>query len=154
MLKSHREDTLHMDELDKKILSLLNENARMTLKEMAGRVSLTSPAVAERIRRMERSGVIAGYTVRIHPQQHSNYINAIISVYIHPKDRPAFHQILDEESSVEECFQVTGQNSHMVRVCCRDIPALDTLLNRIQKLGQTNTEIILSTFHRGGLSHV
>ena len=134
-----------MDELDRKILALLSANARMTIKEIAGRVSLTSPAVAERIRKMEKGKIIAGYTVRLAPGQTRNAVSALISIYISPAERDRFHQMLAQEEAVEECYQVTGQQSHMVKVCCGDIASLERLVNRLQKMGQTNTQIILST---------
>lgn len=140
-----------MDELDRKILSLLSANARMTIKEIAGRVSLTSPAVAERIRKMEKGSIIAGYTVRLAPGQSRNAVSAFISIYIPPEDRDAFQQMLEQEAAVEECYQVTGQQSHMVKVVCGDIASLEGLVNRLQKLGQTNTQIILSTVRGQGL---
>lgn len=140
-----------MDELDRKILALLNANARMTIKEIAGRVSLTSPAVAERIRKMEKGDIIAGYTVRLAPGQSRNSVSAFISIYIPPEGRDAFHQMLEQEEAVEECYQVTGQQSHMVKVCCGDIASLERLVNRLQKLGQTNTQIILSTVRGQGM---
>lgn len=139
-----------MDALDRKILRLLGENARMTIKEIAGRVALTSPAVSERIRRMETGGVIAGYTVRLDPRQTKGYVRALISMYVAPGDREEFRQLLLQEEAVEECFQVTGEGSHMVKVLCKDIPTLELLVSRLQKLGQTNTRIILSTIRGGG----
>lgn len=140
-----------MDELDKKIVTLLTANARMTVKEIASRVALTSPAVSERIRRLERNNVIAGYTVRLSPAQERSSIRAFISIHVSPKDREEFKRLLQNESSVEEYFQVTGQQSYMVKVSCQDIPALDKLINRLQKMGPTNTQIILSSMRGPGI---
>ena len=140
-----------MDELDRKILALLSANARTTIKEIAIQVSLTSPAVAERIRKMERGGIIAGYTVRLTPEQSRNTVNAIISIYVAPDQREEFHQLLLGEETVEQCYQVTGQHSHMIKANCQDIPTLERLINRLQKMGQTNTQIVLSTVRGPGL---
>lgn len=140
-----------MDELDKKILALLNKNARATVKEIAGEVALTSPAVSERIRRMERSGVIEGYTVRFNPELTKNHINALISISVAPPERPAFIRLLKEQPAVQQCFQVTGGYSYMVKVRCRDVAALELLLSLLQKMGQTNTQIILSTIEGQGM---
>ncbi|MFV0413767.1 MAG: Lrp/AsnC family transcriptional regulator [Oscillospiraceae bacterium] len=134
-----------MDQLDKKILALLTANARATVKEIAGKVSLTSPAVSERIRRMEKSGVIEGYTVKINPLLTRNSIHALVSISVAPKDRQVFNELLQQTSAVQRCFQVTGTYSHMVEIRCPDIEALERLLSKLQKLGQTNTQIILNT---------
>lgn len=134
-----------MDQLDKKILALLTANARATVKEIAGKVSLTSPAVSERIRRMEKGGVIEGYTVKINPLLTRNSIHALVSISVAPKDRQVFSELLQQNSAVQRCFQVTGTYSHMVEIRCPDIEALEHLLSKLQKLGQTNTQIILNT---------
>lgn len=134
-----------MDDLDKKIISLLKTNARMTIKEMASRVSLTSPAVSERIRRLEESGVIAGYTARINPELTRGYIGAFVSISVKPENREAFFSVLQTLPDFEYCCQITGNYSHMVKVLCADIVALEGLISKIQKFGQTNTQIILST---------
>lgn len=134
-----------MDELDKKILELLAANARMTVKEISAKVSLSSPAVSERIRRLEKSGIISGYTVVLNPERTRGYIRAIISIYVRPAERATMQTLLMQEEAVEECYQVTGTQSHMIRVRCKDINSLDMLISRLQKLGQTSTQIILST---------
>ena len=137
-----------MDDLDKKILTLLSANARATVKDIAAAVSLTSPAVSERIRRMEKNGVIEGYTVRFNTNITKNYIRAFISMAVQPPDRPEFNKLLQKEKAVEQCFQVTGAQSYMVKVRCKDIEALEKLISRLQKLGNTNTQIILSTMEK------
>lgn len=141
-----------MDELDWKIAELLAEDARMTVKKIAEAVNLTSPAVSERIRRMEKNGIIEGYTVVFNPKMTSHYIHALISISVAPKDRGDFRLLLQAEESVEQCYQVTGSHSHMVKVACKDIVELEKLVSRLQKLGQTNTQIILSTMPGAGVN--
>ncbi len=134
-----------MDELDRRILGLLTEDGRMTVKEIAGRVALTSPAVSERIRRMEKSGVIAGYTVVLGDVEPKNRIDALIGISVAPADRQYFLSMAENQPGVAQCFHVTGSHSFIVKVCCADMHELEHLINRFQKLGQTNTQIILST---------
>lgn len=134
-----------MDEMDRKILGLLYKNARITVKDIAERVSLTSPAVSERIRRLERSGIIEGYTVRLTPEMSRGQISALVSISVPPAGREAFNATLQSQSAVELCYQVTGNHSHMVKVSCPDIPSLEKLLSQLQKHGMTSTQIILST---------
>ena len=122
-----------MDELDHKIIQLLAENARMPVKDIAQHVSLTSPAVSSRIHRLEQEGVIAGYTVVLHRPDTPARVEALISV------------LVDEEPQVLQCYRVTGSYNFMVKVSCTDIDALEHLLTRMQKLGSTNTQIILNT---------
>ena len=102
-----------MDDLDHKIVQLLSENARMPVKDIAQKVSLTSPAVSSRIHRLEQEGIIGGYTV-----------------VLRNPSAPA---------------RVTGSYNFIIKVSCTDIDALEHLLTKMQKMGSTNTQIILNT---------
>lgn len=133
-----------MDDLDGKILALLAANARMPVKEISRHVALSSPAVSERIRRLEQQGIIEGYTIRYNSEATKGYINALISMTVVPEKREEFFALLKTLPAVRECFQLTGAHSHMVKVCCRDIEALERLVNKLQKIAATNTQIILS----------
>ena len=134
-----------MDELDRKILRLLEEDGRMTEKNIAQRVALTSPAVSERIRRMEAGGVIEGYTVVLGEKPDKNAIDALISISVSPSDRDRFLNMAEMQEGVQQCFHVTGAHSFIVKVHCSGIAELEHLINRFQKLGQTSSQIILST---------
>ena len=134
-----------MDELDHKIVQLLAENARMPVKDIAQHVSLTSPAVSSRIHRLEQEGVIAGYTVVLHHPDAPARVEALISVLVDAATRADFLSLVDEEPQVLQCYRVTGSYNFMVKVSCTDIDALEHLLTRMQKLGSTNTQIILNT---------
>ena len=79
-----------MDKTDIKILNLLQHNSRSTLKEIASQVNMTSPAISERIRRMEDSGVIEGYHADINPIKLGKTITAFVSVDVNPKLRDGF----------------------------------------------------------------
>lgn len=134
-----------MDELDRKILGLLTANGRMTVKDIAARIALTSPAVSERIKRLEKSGVIAGYTVLLGEAHTHAHVDALISVSIPPADRDSFLAMVEERPNVRQCFHVTGSYSYIVKVSCADMAELEHTINRFQKIGQTSTQIILST---------
>ena len=134
-----------LDELDRRIVGILRRNARIPVKEIARQVSLTSPAVSSRIRRLEQDGVIAGYTAILHDPDSSSWVNALISIAIQPASREEFMQDLAGLASVQQCFHVTGSYSYIVKVCCRDMDELEHLITQFQRLGQTSTQIILST---------
>ncbi len=138
-----------MDSVDRKIIRLLTANARMTVKEIAAKVCLTSPAVSQRLRNLENNGTIAGYTLRLNPELARHAVRAIVTLYVPPNRREEFHSVVLEEDAVEECHQVTGGLSHLLKVRCEDIEALEALISRLQKFGQTNTQIVLATIQRG-----
>lgn len=138
-----------MDETDRQILSILRKNARATLRDIAAAVALSAPAAAQRIKKLEQTGVITGYTVLLNLYQGQPPVDAFISITVPPAQRVEFSALVTSQPAVQACYQVTGSHSHMVQVRCRDIPALNTLLNKLQKLGSTNTQIVLSTLAEG-----
>ena len=126
-----------MDDLDHKILQLLAENARMPVKDIAQRVSLTSPAVSSRIHR--------------HPDAPAR-VEALISVLVDAATRASFLTMIEQEPQVLQCFRVTGSYNFIIKVSCTDIDALEHLLTKMQKMGSTNTQIILNTQLDRGLA--
>lgn len=83
-----------MDDLDRKILTLLAKNARMPVKEIAEQVSLTSPAVSSRIHKLETDGIISGYTVTLNRPADRMYVDALISLSVAPSKQDAFLELL------------------------------------------------------------
>ncbi len=134
-----------MDVLDKQILSLLEHNARMSVKEIAAKVSLTPPAVSQRIRRLEQLGIIEGYTVVINLEKAGRSIRALISLSVPPALRQEFLALVSEQTAVLQCHHVTGDYSYMLSVATHDMASLEKLLNRFQKIGSTSTQIVLSS---------
>ena len=134
-----------MDDLDQRIIQLLAQNARMPVKEIAQSVSLTSPAVSSRIHKLEQDGIISGYTVKINPPDSQTRINALISISIPPAERTDFMETLKNTPQVTQCFHVTGSYSYIVKTSCPDMDSLERLITSFQKIGQTSTQIILST---------
>ena len=123
-----------MDDLDRKILSLLAKNARMPVKEIAEQVALTSPAVSSRIHKLETDGIISGYTVVLNRPADRVYVDALISLSVTPSHRDEL-----------ECYHVTGAYTFLIKVSCGSMPQLEHLILQFQKLGTTSTQIILST---------
>lgn len=134
-----------MDELDNKIIRLLMRNARMPVKEIAQQVNLTSPAVSSRIHRLEQEGVIGGYTVLLHQPGEAARVQALISIQTTGAAREDFLHMIPGEPQILQCYRVTGSYNFIVKVSCASIDELEHLLTRIQKLGNTNTQIILAT---------
>ncbi len=134
-----------MDELDKQILRLLTNDARMTVKDIAIQISLTSPAVSQRIKRMEEAGIIRGYTVVLGDNYTQKAISALISITVKIQDNKKFMQLIDNNKNVKRCHHVTGNYSYILIIKCNDMLQIEKLISEFQQLGQTNTQIILST---------
>ena len=134
-----------MDDLDRKILSLLARNARMPVKEIAEHVSLTSPAVSSRIHKLESDGIIGGYTVVLNRPANRLYVDALISLSVAPSEREGLLSLLQNSKEVLQCYHVTGEYTVLIKVSCGSMMQLEQLILQFQKLGSTCTQIILST---------
>lgn len=101
-----------MDEIDLKLLRLLQKNARTPIKALAGEVRLSSPAVSARIERLEKQGVIRAYTLDLDPLQLGHHILAYIHLDMQPTQKEEFYPFIAACSNVLECNCVTGNSLH------------------------------------------
>lgn len=134
-----------MDKIDRRILTLLQENARFPLKHLASEVFLSSPAVSTRIERMENAGIISGYHVAIDHQALGYHITAFINLTLDPKQKDEFYPFVMACPNVLECNCVTGVYSIMLKVAFPSTQELDVFIGRLQKYGNTETQIVFST---------
>ena len=134
-----------MDKIDRKILSLLQENARYPLKYLAQKVFLSSPAVSTRIERMEKAGIITGYHATIDPVALGYHITAFINLTLDPKQKNEFYPYVTDCPNVLECNCVTGTYSIMLKVAFPSTMELDTFIGHLQQFGNTQTQIVFST---------
>ena len=126
------------------------KNGRATWSEMGNLTGLTAPAVAERVRRMEESGVITGYAAIINPESLGLMISAIISVGIdHPSNREIFLKKVKELSCIQECYHVTGDEDYLLKVRVQGVRELEHFISDIIKelpgIIHTKTRIIMSS---------
>ena len=105
-----------MDKIDKKLVTLLQKNARMPLKSLAEQVFLSSPAVSARIERLEKEGIINGYEAKINRLKVGYHITAFINLEVAPARKPEFYPFVQGCPSVVECNCVTGNYSMLLKV--------------------------------------
>jgi Lrp/AsnC family leucine-responsive transcriptional regulator len=134
-----------MDARDWSLLKLLQEDARMTFAELGRRVRLTPPAVAERVRRLEDSGVIRGYTARVNLAAVGRPLRVILRVHVSPKEYPKFTKLIQAVTAVEECHHVTGGEAFALKAAVADVGELEKLIEKLSAFGPTVTSVILST---------
>ncbi len=134
-----------MDNIDLKILSLLQENARIPLKQLAERVFLSSPATAARIERLEKEGVISGYHADINLKKLGFPVVAFINLELHPDQKPEFYPFICSHPNVLECSCVTGHFAMHIKVAFDSTENLDTFIGILQKFGSTETQIAFSS---------
>jgi Lrp/AsnC family leucine-responsive transcriptional regulator len=139
-----------MDELDSRIVDLLQRDGRATQLEISRTVGMSQPAVAERIRKLEEKGVITGYAARVDPAKLGKDITAFIGVSIeHPKYFDGFARKVLAMPEVLEAHRVAGQDSYILKVRTSNTKTLDTLLvetlRTISGVTRTHTTIVLSS---------
>ncbi|MFX3618145.1 MAG: Lrp/AsnC family transcriptional regulator [Sporolactobacillus sp.] len=132
-----------MDEIDLDILSELQENARLTMIELGKKVGLTSPSVAERVRRLEEQGVIKKYIAQVTAEKLGKSVTAFI--LMEPKDCIKYVQFAVEHPDVIECHRIAGMYSYITKVVTESVHTLEDYINACLKLGKPTTLIVLSS---------
>ena len=140
-----------MDRIDRKILDILQKDARAPLKEIADRVFLSSPAVSARMARLESSGAIMSYQAQVAAPMLGYMVKAFINLEVQPEDKSEFYPYIEKCPNVIECNCVTGDYSMILEVQFPSTTDLDQFIGELQEFGRTKTLIVFSTNveHRG-----
>src|SRR5262245_38294082 len=117
-------DLPRLDQTDRKIIGELTVDARVSLAELGRRVNLSSPAVAERVRRLERVGVIAGYRAEIDPRLLGFQLTAIVRIKPAPGQLQRIPELAIDIPEISECHRITGEDCFYLKVYLRSIDEL------------------------------
>lgn len=131
-----------LDDTDRKILGELTREGRVSMAELGRRVNLSSPAVSERVQRLERAGVITGYRAEIDPRRLGYQLTAIVRVKPASGQLPRIPELAAEIAQVGECHRITGEDCFYLKVYLRSIDELSPLLDRFLDHGETTTSIV------------
>lgn len=134
-----------MDDLDRKIVSLLQKNARIPLKTLGEQVYLSSPAVATRIERLEREGIIEGYEVKVNKQRLGYKITAFVNLEIDPAQKTVFFSFVQSCPNVLECNCLSDNSTVLMKVAFKNTGELDTFSHRLQEFGKADIKLAVST---------
>lgn len=138
-----------IDEIDLKILDILQENARTRRSVLAEKVNLTIPAVSERLRKLEERGLIKKYRAILDLKASGYDVTAFIFVFMESsKYYNTFTEKAAEEPQILECHSITGEGSHLLKVVTENTSALEKILSKIQAwpgVKGTKTNVVLST---------
>src|SRR5689334_2768313 len=127
------------------LLVALQENARASFADLARRVKLTAPAVAERIRRLEDKGVITGYHAAVNLRALGRPLHVYFRVFVPPRDYPRFIRTMEKLPEVLECSHVTGAESFIAKAAVTSVDHLEQLIAKMTAFGETTTSVVLST---------
>ena len=134
-----------MDEADQRIVGILVENARISLKELSQRIGLSSPSTAQRLRRIEERGILKSFTIDLDPKALGYSLQVIVRINPLPGALHLVEQAIRDTPEFIECDKVTGEDCFIGRLWVRSVEHLDHVLDRISERARTNTAIIKAT---------
>ena len=144
-------EIMSLDEIDAKILEKLTKDGRASIARLAREIGLSGPSVSERVRRLEETGVIEGYTAKINKQA----LGLPFSVYIRVRPIPGQGEkvvsVLIDMEAVVECDRVTGDDCFVAKAYVRSVEDLDSLIDRLAPYAMTNTSVIQSSIVKNRL---
>jgi Lrp/AsnC family transcriptional regulator, leucine-responsive regulatory protein len=127
------------------VLDELQRDARLSLAELGRRVGLSAPAVAERLSRLERQGVIAGYRAEVDPAAAGYPLTAVVRVRPAPRQLPKVADVARATPEVVECHRITGEDCFFLKAHVRSVAHLEEVIDRFTPYGQTTTSIVQSS---------
>jgi len=141
-----------LDRIDRKILTILQQNARITNKELASQLGLSPPPTLERVKKLESSGFITGYRAQLDPKKIDLGTVMMVSVSLHQHSQAAiddFYRAVEALDEVLECYHVTGDDDFMLKVVCKDIVEYELFVREklapLNSLGKIKSSVVLST---------
>src|SRR6478672_8591397 len=134
-----------IDEIDRKILKELQQDARTSYAELGRRVGLTTPAVIERVRKLEDAHIITGYRAEIDPAKVGMPITAFLRMSITGVDYSHIIEVAEQSKEILECHRGTGGDSFIMRVVVSSVEHLQEVIDRLTPYGITTTTIVLSS---------
>lgn len=142
-----------MDDIDRRLLSALLEDARTSWADLARQVGLSAPAVQERVRKLEREGVLRGTTARVAPGGVGLGVSALVGLQQREGvDADDIVERLRQVPEIEDCWFVAGDEAFVVKVRVADLDDLDRtlrVLRHVPGVTRTRTTVVLSTPFEG-----
>ena len=134
-----------LDSVNLRVLGELVSEGRIAMAELGRRVGLSAPAVAERVQRLERAGVITGYHAELDPRALGFAVSAVVRIRPSPGQLQRIPEVAREVPEVAECHRITGDDCYLLRLHLRSIDDLEDVLDRFTPYGLTTTSIVHST---------
>lgn len=132
---------VELDQNDERVLSELQQDARITMAELGRRVGLSQPAVTERVRKLESAGVITGYHAAVNPARLGYAIRAL--VHVGRLDQERMSPLVEASPEVLNAYSVTGGDDWVLEIAVADVTHLETVLRPFCSLTDTRTAVIL-----------
>ncbi len=133
-----------MDAIDQRLLFLLEQDSRVSLKKLGAAVQMSSPSVSERLKRLEERGILRAYTIDIDPIALGYTLQALVRIKPLPGQLKVVQALIEQTPEFCECDKVTGDDCFVARLFVRSVEQLDSILERISEKAELNTSIVKS----------
>jgi Lrp/AsnC family leucine-responsive transcriptional regulator len=130
------------DDVDLRLVHELQGDARISFAELGRRVGLSAPAVAERLGRLEESGVITGYRAEVDPRALGFTLGVIIRIRPAPRELRKVAELAQRTPEVVECHRITGEDCFFMKAYVRDVEHLEEVIDQFVIYGQTTSSIM------------
>ncbi|MGO9885536.1 MAG: Lrp/AsnC family transcriptional regulator [Solirubrobacteraceae bacterium] len=134
-----------MDPINRRILTELQNEGRVSLAELARRLQVSAPTIAERLGRLESAGMIRGYHADVDPVAVGYPLSVIIRVRPAPRQLHKIAELAPQLPEVVECHRITGDDCFLIKAHVRDVAHLEQLIDQLATYGDTTTSIIQSS---------
>ena len=134
-----------LDPVNLRLLDELSRNPRITMSELARRLSMSSPAVTDRVQRLEAGGIITGYRVDLDPRALGWPVAAFVRIRPGPGQLTRIAELAQRTPEVVECHRITGEDCFLMKVYVTEIDKLEDVLDRFLMYGQTTSSIVQSS---------
>ncbi len=134
-----------LDPVNLRLLDELSRNPRITMSELARRLGMSSPAVTERVQRLEAGGIITGYRVDLDPRALGWPVAAFVRIRPGPGQLTRIAELAQKTPEVVECHRITGEDCFLMKVYVTEIDKLEDVLDRFLMYGQTTSSIVQSS---------
>ncbi|WP_179958145.1 Lrp/AsnC family transcriptional regulator [Chitinimonas arctica] len=134
-----------LDRLNRHLLGLLQQDARLPLAELGRRIGLSTPAVAERLKRLEEEGVLRGYHAELDAHAIGYPVTAFVQLFIAPETYSQVETLIAGLPAVREAHHLTGDAAFILKVVASSLAELESLIARFTPFGRTETAVVLST---------
>ena len=134
-----------LDATNRLILAELQADARISLAELGRRVGLSSPAVADRVQRLERDGVITGYHAKVDARKVGFDLAFVIRIRPAPRQIPKVAELTRTLPEIVECHRITGEDCFFMKAHVRSVEHLEEVIDQLNVYGQTTTSLIQSS---------
>ena len=131
-----------LDDANLRLIAELQQDARLSFAKLGRRVRLSSPAVAERLARLEEDGVITGYHAEVNPRALGLELGVVIRIRPAPRELHKVAELAQRTPEVVECHRITGEDCYFMKAYVRDVEHLEDVIDQFAIYGQTTSSIM------------